>query len=552
MLITETLAEKWYRTDSWVYKNFAYLYQNKLWNRKISDGYSLCPYFWLSLFSLFVIRPFVCVGYILKVILTAIFGKWFSPIDKTVCKFGTLLICSFEYKTHPYDETNNYVAIGPSLITFILVSFWSFIAYWLYVFDTSKLLPVMQHAMAYSATVFFSLFTIATIMKLVGGYTHNASLFKKSRTLYNFIPKLFGVWGIITGVFIVIVNHTAILKLLLFVLTEIGHFIKDVWLIAYTYTIAALMYNGLGIPLWILLVGVAGVAWISSYGFVYIADKYDMDYTPAEKKAMEIEKWIDTLVDIYSFKTTETIDDIHHIVNSFGIYNRYSKLAAEKLSRVIIKNAVHAAYYALLAEVGLLDNPRLVDGLWKGAIDTRLSVLRGTHIGMEDRIRIGNYKFQEQLTQAVDKQRDEIIRLAKKLQAIDEENKHRYDWMLSNPIYIKLALIKNTVVAISNKIKRTVIAGWEQVTIFLSYMKMLVIAKKQKACPYFMFKAPVKPLIYNHITPVIKDVKPVSTITTEPIVDKVVEPIKVKKLRKPRTVKVKRVVIKRKSKKKKK
>jgi hypothetical protein len=57
MLVPENIVKKWYLTDSWVYKNFAYLFQNPLWNKRIPQGRSVCPYFWSALFSLLVLHP---------------------------------------------------------------------------------------------------------------------------------------------------------------------------------------------------------------------------------------------------------------------------------------------------------------------------------------------------------------------------------------------------------------------------------------------------------------------------------------------------------------
>ena len=57
MLVKQSIVEKWYQRDSWVYKNFAYLFQNPLWNKAIPGGFSVCPYFWLNLFSFFIFAP---------------------------------------------------------------------------------------------------------------------------------------------------------------------------------------------------------------------------------------------------------------------------------------------------------------------------------------------------------------------------------------------------------------------------------------------------------------------------------------------------------------
>ena len=59
LLAPQSLVDKWYHTDSWVYKNFSFMFNNPLWDNRVPRGFSLCPYFWLSLFSLFIVRPFV-------------------------------------------------------------------------------------------------------------------------------------------------------------------------------------------------------------------------------------------------------------------------------------------------------------------------------------------------------------------------------------------------------------------------------------------------------------------------------------------------------------
>lgn len=58
-LVSSSIIDKWYHTDSWVFKNFKFLFSNPLWDKNIPRGFSLCPYFWLSLLSLFVVQPFV-------------------------------------------------------------------------------------------------------------------------------------------------------------------------------------------------------------------------------------------------------------------------------------------------------------------------------------------------------------------------------------------------------------------------------------------------------------------------------------------------------------
>src|SRR3954465_9064402 len=59
MLVKKSVVEQWYVKTHPVYKNFAYMFDNPLWSKSVPNGFSVCPYFWLSLFSLFVVKPFV-------------------------------------------------------------------------------------------------------------------------------------------------------------------------------------------------------------------------------------------------------------------------------------------------------------------------------------------------------------------------------------------------------------------------------------------------------------------------------------------------------------
>ena len=61
MLVPQKTVDSWYLRTSWVYQNFAFLFVNPWWTRKIPGGFSVCPYFWLSLFSFLLLRPFIAI-----------------------------------------------------------------------------------------------------------------------------------------------------------------------------------------------------------------------------------------------------------------------------------------------------------------------------------------------------------------------------------------------------------------------------------------------------------------------------------------------------------
>jgi hypothetical protein len=87
MLVNENIVKEWYKSTSWVYKNFAYLFENPLWDKNVPRGFSVCPYFWLSLFSLVLFRPFVfIVTKILRPLGKTFIAKPFKFLDNICAK----------------------------------------------------------------------------------------------------------------------------------------------------------------------------------------------------------------------------------------------------------------------------------------------------------------------------------------------------------------------------------------------------------------------------------------------------------------------------------
>ncbi|NBQ70479.1 MAG: hypothetical protein EBU46_17265, partial [Nitrosomonadaceae bacterium] len=70
MLVQRSVVDRWYQRDSWVYRHFSYLFKNPLWSKSIPAGFSVCPYFWLAMFSMLVFRP--TVGFITNVLVPLI------------------------------------------------------------------------------------------------------------------------------------------------------------------------------------------------------------------------------------------------------------------------------------------------------------------------------------------------------------------------------------------------------------------------------------------------------------------------------------------------
>lgn len=79
MLVSQELADKMYSKSGFLYKSFARLFKNSLWQKSVPGGFSICPFFWLSLLSLMVFTPFIHLP--VKLLVKPIFR-----IFKTLCK----------------------------------------------------------------------------------------------------------------------------------------------------------------------------------------------------------------------------------------------------------------------------------------------------------------------------------------------------------------------------------------------------------------------------------------------------------------------------------
>lgn len=101
--------ERWYQTDHPIYRQFAYIYQNPLWNRRIPRGMPVCPYFWLAIFSMFLLRPFVW---------TCLAVRWFvkkAKLGRIVSWTDRIALRLLGFR----DDIDGYIVGGP---TFLVIS----------------------------------------------------------------------------------------------------------------------------------------------------------------------------------------------------------------------------------------------------------------------------------------------------------------------------------------------------------------------------------------------------------------------------------------------
>jgi len=113
MLVSEEIVKRWYRTESPVYQNFAYLFDNPLWKKPVPKGFTVCPYFWLSLFSRMVFQPLV---FLITHLCQPIIKKFGAPVSR-LDKFLRLTLATW------FDAPFKDITGGGLLFAFLLSIF---------------------------------------------------------------------------------------------------------------------------------------------------------------------------------------------------------------------------------------------------------------------------------------------------------------------------------------------------------------------------------------------------------------------------------------------
>ena len=80
MLVKESIVNQWYSRKHWMFQQFSFLFQNPWWQKRVPSGFSVCPYFWASMLSFFLLRPAI-------LLVTAIHNIFLKPLGKPLAVF---------------------------------------------------------------------------------------------------------------------------------------------------------------------------------------------------------------------------------------------------------------------------------------------------------------------------------------------------------------------------------------------------------------------------------------------------------------------------------
>ena len=99
MLIPEHIVEQWYVKTHPIYKSFAFIFQNPLWQKRVPQGFSVCPYFWMSVLSFLLLRPMVYAITGIALPLIKLGGKPAKSVDRWLTN-----VLTFFFPDQPFKD----------------------------------------------------------------------------------------------------------------------------------------------------------------------------------------------------------------------------------------------------------------------------------------------------------------------------------------------------------------------------------------------------------------------------------------------------------------
>lgn len=208
-LVPEDTYKKWFKKDSFVRKNFDFLFVNPLWDTEVPSRFSLCPYFWMAMFSLFIFRPFVylLLGFMSVVKLLRL-GALINKTDRFFSFLGrrpatgaptvlglilTAIVSGICYVG--YHVFLNYVEVGVPLLFILPVALLATLLI------CGIYIEKNQHNSERCKVEYYARF-VALISLVLGVIFHSAEMFDVAAFMANALSTAFGgILGLIAGGF---------------------------------------------------------------------------------------------------------------------------------------------------------------------------------------------------------------------------------------------------------------------------------------------------------------------------------------------------------------
>jgi len=517
MLVPENIVRQWYHKNSWVYRNFEYLFKNALWSKQVPEGFSVCPYFWLSLFSFFVFRPIVTAwSRALSPLFYNTIGRPFASLDLFALRLLHRVV--FSDRSELDDDSIKKGMRGMGVAFFAAVLGVAI----LIVYGLSKLYLWYTYDVVESTLYIVEFWSVAGgIILAIGAGMHALNRRRKGLTRCRTEAYLY-VWAVLVLVALCIFAPTEMKGLVLnlaagfvFVLKAIGGWLVTVfrgsvwglWIVLVFvghYLYIGFSYAPLGLPIPWWLYAVAAVLLLSSYGWIVERwiQKYEQHMDTQELRAYNRQRWVDFMSNL--------IWKDHWVDLASSDNNEDRRKAFRMMAPQIIRRATET-YWKDQLDV-LQECSPFYTKLQLKALKESKSVQLRVDMAWQDipvdsvRVRLTSWVFHEdQLVNAIAQaKRDAALQrqfeeATTRFAAMRRRAEERLKRAADSPWHKACMATTTAILSVVKWFGRQIAQGagavaygavWavKQFGIFVVYMWMLIKAKKQKACPYFRFE----------------------------------------------------------------
>lgn len=501
MLVKQSIVEKWYQRDSWVYKNFAFLFQNPLWTKDIPNGFSVCPYFWLNLFSFFIFRPFFVapIKYLILPLIRAI-GKPAHVIDEwcynQLQKIGI----------GPFSYCSGFGIVGSTLLVMGVVG----------IIVLTSLLGYKTYQYYNSLdgvwTSLYWFWTAASLVPLsIGMIVHKITGTSECKPGYYFVGWLA---LFVVSLFVFIPHQTLYALYVAFFATThgIGHFIAVCWngaiyglgiALSSIWAVFKTVFSWkpwtmLMLPWWGFILAITIVGWLGDKVLTWWDNRIVQSLRQKNPDQLYVRyrhAWLDLFVRITlqhkRWKNGEIFDEK---------FDTYTSKAVNAMKYELIRRTFEEMWkteldilqkdYPLIQEVGwkamanadgtnerfmylkaFLENPLSADKFPRMEVENLIAALRT--VALQDK---------------------EVKRLAEQYRADAKWRKKHKEAKKTSWTHVTCIKVTHAIADTSKAIVcgtgRGICWVFSNIGTFLAYMWMLIKAKKHGVCPYFRFTNP--------------------------------------------------------------
>ena len=472
MLVPLNVVEEWYKPNHMIRKSFNYLFQNPLWEKNIPKGFSVCPYFWMSillspLFRVFMVWP------IIYMVIPMIRILRVGQADK-------IIYSRFKKGMSDYEEGLGFFMLFVSSVIGFGILF-SISAFALSYFKMIDWLNVNNYSHGFFIASYFSL--VGFILMIGASILWN----KKNKMNFKVMDieckhvVAAGILGylLMLGIFshetYISLFHAAYFGICSFcwMFATVCLYVWKFIVLCFSFIASLLTHDFLSVPLYLVLITALVAAFIVNYVAVLFADKIE------ESMLKEID-YFDQWVSGISYRMTKAFnydklnEDIDYMMCSSG-FKCPHKYVDRYIRKILIKD-----YKDILDQVRYTKPES--DGMKsiaREAIDRCL--LHSDVYGFICK----DAEVINEVESFKEKKREEIRLLRAKE---DKRENNKFFLMMGSLSDFLMGNLLNGSVIVFRLTWRGFKSVCYNIFVFFCFIWELMKAQKKKACPYIRFK----------------------------------------------------------------